>query len=103
MIRRPSPLIALCSGALMIGTLLGVATNLPRVSVKPAYASEQEPARGKVSDTAKDAAPSAGKGGAGTHCKVTKECQEDLVCQKVGDHKECTATAIKAPKHPVVT
>lgn len=95
--RRSSPLMALCSAALMFGTLLGVATNLPRVQIKSAHAREPP--------AAKDAAPEkeTGKGAAGATCKVTRDCQEGLVCLKAGDHKECTAAPTNVRKVPVLT
>lgn len=99
--RRPSSLIALFSAALMFGTFLGVATSLAHEPQQPARASQQEQDLDAVKDPASD--KDAGKGGAGTHCKLTKECKENYVCQKVGDHKECTPVALKVPKAPVVT
>jgi hypothetical protein len=36
----------------------------------------------------------------GVRCKLTKECQKiaaDMVCQKIGDHKECITPLMKVP------
>lgn len=93
--RRSFHLTAICTGLLVMGTL-GAAT-LPRVYAKaPASAqAEQVPAPAAASEKKKADAP--------TPCKTTKDCPDQHLCTKVGDHKECKPSAIKPPSSLVVT
>lgn len=91
----------------MIGTLLGVATNLPRVQVQSAYALEPnvDPPASQDAASAKQgskAQKESGKG-PGARCKLTKECNDGYLCIKAGDHKECTLAPTKVPIAPVQT
>jgi hypothetical protein len=99
--RRPWSAAVLFTGALLLGTFLGASTNLSHVAIKSAVASEQEGSKSKLKD--KDPPATPGKGAAGTHCKVTKDCQPSLVCTQAGDHKECTSPPVKVPEAPVMT
>lgn len=92
--RRSLGLAALYAGALLVGTIAGGAASVPSVYAKAAPIASQE-------ESSATQAPAKKK--PPIQCKTTKDCPEAHLCTKVGDHKECTPTAIKPPVAPVVT
>lgn len=90
--RRSFGLAALCTGALLVGTLLGGQAGVPRAHAKSAASQSEEAAD----------APANAKKKAATVCKTSKDCPKEHACVKTGDHRECTPV-LAEDKIPVAT
>ena len=96
--RRSFGLAAMYAGALFVGTVAGGAASVPSVYAKAAPSASPQP-----SSASQSPAQAPVRKAPPIQCKTTKECPQDNVCTKVGDHKECTRTQLKVPTTPVVT
>jgi len=95
--RKRWQLGAICGGALLLGIAGGTATGPTKVYADAPNGDqtsrEATQAQGRSSGAP---APRA----SGVRCKLTKECQKissDMVCQKLGDHKECFTPLMQVP------